>query len=256
MRKVLLTLLAIGAIALMSCDTGDDGAREANAIKLASADRTLYYDGEFQIDATSLTPITYTSEDEYHASVSASGLVTAGRIGETNIVLTNGKDTKKVKITVKPESNLYSEPDLTFGMSRSAVIAKLGTPYPADGDDRAMMYINWSVGTPALMCIFDEFDRLEYYIFMVETAYSSELVDFLVERYALAAMDEDGDVFAIFLNALDVNKADMAVGLRFYDSSYIMAMYTPAKASDTRTSIIPSDIMKSVDEIMGAAKFE
>ncbi len=109
--------------AFISC-----GEKIDKSITLTSTDQAMHFDDEFQIIASSVSPIRYTSEDEYHAKVSESGLVTAGKVGETNIVLSNGSDSRKLKIAVTPESNLYPEPDLTFGMTKSQVMAKIGNP--------------------------------------------------------------------------------------------------------------------------------
>lgn len=243
-KTLFLAVLAAATIVLSGCGKEDD---VDNSILLTSSNQTLFYDDEFQIDATSSLPITYTSEDEYHAKVSASGLVTAGRVGETNIVLSNGKDTKKIKITVRPESNLYPEPELTFGMTRAAVKSKLGTP---DAEtDAGLGWNNYSTNAPLLACVFDEADKLEAYSVMVKTAYASNLADFLLERYVPAALPDDEDIIAIFLNGLDTETANRAVFLRFYNVSYLMVMYTPFPP-DTRAATSYSDIMKSIDELM------
>ena len=239
--------MTIAALAFAGCDKGEDA--KSNVIQLTSSDQTMYYDDEFQIDATSDTPITYTSENEYHAEVSASGFVTAGRVGETNIVLTNGEDTKKIKITVRPKSNLYPEPDLTFGMSRSAVKAKLGTP--DNETDTGIGYMDWSNAAPTLLCLCDDYDKLEVYAVMVKTSYTSTLTDFLLERYVPAALPDDGDIIAIFVNGLDRETANMAVSLVLYNLSNLMVMYTPFPIPDTRSATSNSDIMKSIEALMG-----
>ncbi len=245
-RFMILAVMAIAALVFAGCEKGEDAKN--NVIQLTSSDQTMYYDDEFQIDATSDTPITYTSENEYHAEVSASGFVTAGRVGETNIVLTNGEDTKKIKITVRPKSNLYPEPDLTFGMSRSAVIAKLGTP---DSEtDGAIGYGDWSYAADVFMCLFDGADKLTSYAVMVKTSYSSQLGDFLSERYILGGVDADEYLLA-YVNGLDLNSTTMLIGAQVYNISYWMVIYLPYSAtSRSGYTANHSDIMKSIDEIM------
>lgn len=246
MKRFMFAVMAIATIAFAGCEKGEDA--KSNVIQLTSSDQTMYYDDEFQINATSDTPITYTSENEYHAEVSASGLVTAGRVGETNIVLTNGEDTKKVKITVRPQSNLYPEPDLTFGMSRSAVKAKLGTPDLDEGTGIA--YNNYASATPILMCLFDEADNLKSYVVLVKTAYSGELGTFLAERYV--PFDIYGENYAIAcVNGLDRETITMAVAADLYNLSYWMVMYMPLSLTDTRAAVNRSDIMKSIEALMG-----
>ncbi len=248
MKNIFFALLAITTLVFAGCDKEGDG--ESNAIRLTSSDQTMYYGDEFQINATSDTPITYTSESEYHAEVSASGLVTAGRVGQTNIVLTNGEDTKRIKITVRPQSNLYPEPDLTFGMSRSAVKAKLGTP-DAETED-AIRYDDYSSNAPQLACLFDEVDKLSSYAVLVKTSYSSQLGDFLAERYVAAIVDPDEEVFLFLLNALDPYDATMSIGVSIYNLSYFMVLYAPVSSTTTRSrsAVEHAEIMKSMNEIM------
>lgn len=243
-KTLFLAVLAAATIVLSGCGKEDD---VDNSILLTSSNQTLFYDDEFQIDATSSLPITYTSEDEYHAKVSASGLVTAGRVGETNIVLSNGKDTKKIKITVRPESNLYPEPELTFGMTRAAVKSKLGTP---DSEtDAGMGWTNYSTNAPILMCLFDEADKLESYSVMVKTAYSSELGTFLGERYVPFSIDEENYTI-LCVNGLTLDTATMLIGASVYNSSYWMVTYIPYTQSRSIGTVDYSEIMKSIDELM------
>ncbi len=244
MRRISFAVMAIAAIAFSGCSKGSG---EDNPIKLSSSAQTMRYDDEFQIQATSDTPITYTSENDYHAEVSSSGLVTAGRIGETNIVMTNGDDTKKLKITVRPESNLYAEPDLTFGMTRSAVKAKLGSPDSETED--GIGYEDWSYASEMLICLFDEDDKLTSYSVAVKTLYAEELVAFLAERYVLGSVPDNGDLLAIFINSLDLNTANMTVSVFYSDLSYLMTMYMPVPVN-IRSTISRSDVKKSIEELM------
>lgn len=244
MKKILYAFLAVAMAAFVGCDKDDGGG---NSIQLISADQTMHYDDEFQIQATSNTPITYTSENEYHAEVSANGFVTAGRVGETNIVMTNGDDTKKVKITVTPESNLYPEADLTFGMTRSSVKAKLGNPDSETED--GMGYTEYSSNAPIFMCLFDGADKLTSFTYMVKTAYSSELGTFLVERYVPISID--GEEYAILcVNALTPETVTMLVGADVYSLSYWMVMHMPNTDSKAKVAVSRPDIMKSIDELM------
>jgi hypothetical protein len=215
-------------------------------IQLKSSEQTMHYGDEFQIQATSVTPIAYTSENEYHAKVSSSGLITAGRVGETYIVIDNGEDLKKIKVIVTPENNLYPEPELTFGMSHSDVKARLGNPDEETGS--AMGYKSYSSNTSGLMCSFDKSDKLTSYVIIVKTSYTSKLTEFLLERYVPAALPDDGDIIAIFVNGLNENTSNMAVTMGIYNLSYIMVLYTPFPIPnpDTRSGVNNSDILKSI----------
>jgi hypothetical protein len=132
-------------------------------------------------------------------------------------------------------------------MTQSAVRAQLGTP---DSEtDMGIAYMDWSYAA-SLLCVFDEQDKLESYVFMVKTSYTSELTEFLLERYIPATLPDDGDIIAIFVNGLNANTTNMAVALGIYNLSYLMVMYHPFPVTGTRSAVDRSDIMNSIDEIM------
>lgn len=228
MKKVVFLLGAVLTL-FSGCSKEED-----KLITLLSSEKTLYYGDEYQIEATSNTPILYSSEDEFHANVSESGLVTAMFVGETHIVLSNGKDTKKVLITVKAKSNLYPEPYLEFGISRSSFITKYGTPDSETED--GLLYEDYSNASPAIMYLFDENNKLESVGVLVKTAYSSNLGTFLGERYLL--VDEED---LIFINALKISDATMAVSPTLYNISYWIVIYMPSP-STTKSSLIKRHI--------------
>ncbi len=99
------------------------------------------------------------------------------------------------------------------------------------------------------MCLFDKADKLSSYAVMVKTSYSSQLGDFLSERYVLGGVDADEYLLA-YLNGLDRNSATMLIGAQVYNLSYWMVMYLPYPIPNTRSATNHSDIMKSIDEIM------
>lgn len=203
---------------------------EDELITLQTIEKTLYFGDEYQIEAKSSAPITYTSEDKYHAGVSESGLVTARFVGETNIILTNGKDSKKVKIIVKAESNLYPNPNLEFGISRSSLIAKLGTPTTTTAT--AIAYADYSIAAPLVMYTFDVNNKLKSSSILVKTLYGSNLGTYLVERYYPVDIAN-----LIFVNAIETSKITMLVGAYLYSTSYWHVYYTPYTSS-TASSII------------------
>ena len=216
--KVAIAICLAGTTMFSGCNKDNN----SNIISLKVSETTLYHDDEYQIEATSNSKITYSSENEYHARISESGLVTAMFVGETNILLSNSEDSKTFKVIVKPKSNLYPEPNVTFGDSKSSIIAKLGTPNSTTSTGIA--YSNYSNSAPILMFLFDSSNKMTSYVIMVRSAYSSALADFLLERY-LPVAEQDG--LYMFINGLNVNTATMVVGLELYDSSYWMVGYLP-----------------------------
>lgn len=233
MKKGLVFLAVVLPLVLAGCSKDD----EPDVISLEVSEKTLYSGDEYQIEATSKAPITYTVENEYHAEVTETGLVTARFVGETNVLLSNGEDTKNFKVIVKPKYNLYPEPDVKFGDSKSSIIAKFGTP--DDETSSGIGYIDYSNAAPILMFLFDSNDKLDSYGVLVRSIYSSTLAEFLSERY-MPIGEEDGDFF--FINGLNPTTATMAIGLQLYDISYWIVMYMPMPNTSTSTK---SELLKS-----------
>jgi hypothetical protein len=226
-RKTLLILAVIVAAITSGCSKGDD---ENPAIILKTAEKTLSFGDTYQIEATSPSPITYTAENDYYAAVSSSGLVTARFVGETNITLTNDKDSKKVTIIVSPKSTLYPTPNVEFGISRSALIAKLGKP--AKETSSGIAYSNYSNVAELVMYVFDANDKLTNTGVAVKTAYSSELGAFLSERYLLINKEN-----LLFVNSLDPKKEAMLIRASLYNTSYWLVSYGPYTPKSNASAI-------------------
>ncbi len=211
--KFVLALVVLGG--LLSCEKEHE-----NLITIGESEKELNFGDKYQIDATSPLALTYTSEDEYHAIVDEDGLVTATFVGETNIFVSNSEDTKKVRIIVESEYNLYDDPDFEFGINRSALISKYGTP--DNSSESIIAYYDYSYASPMLLYMFDDNDKLEGVSVVVETLYSSILGSFLVERYFPVDVEE-----LLFMNALTIDDATMAVCAELYNTTYWMVIYIP-----------------------------
>lgn len=244
LRKAVTIVICLAGITMFSGCSKDN---DPDIILLKVSEKTLYHDDEYKIEATSKADITYLSENEYNAKVSENGLITAMFVGETNILLSNGEDAKKFKVIVAPKSNLYPEPDVKFGDTRSSIIAKFGTP---DSENTTGIgYANYSNSAPILMFLFDASNKMKSYVIMVKSAYSSTLADFLLERY-MAVAEKDG--LFMFINGLNVNTATMAIGLSLYNVSYWQVMYIPNttdKSAQLRSSKSSSD-MSGFNELL------
>lgn len=244
MRIAMKTLLIIAAAALVSCSKDDEVSQK---ISVDAAEKQLSFNETYQIAAKSASALTYTSENEYHASVSATGLVSALFVGETNITLSNAADTKKVKVVVTPKSRLYPTPNLEFGISKSALIAKLGKPDKEVAGGIA--YNGGTTASPLVMYVFDANGQLTVAGVAVSTVYSSELGAYLLERYLL--IDKESRVF---VNALEPQKVSMVVGASLYDTSMWLVSYK-SYSYQPNSSVLKSSSKSSVfDELMGRFK--
>ncbi|WP_424493515.1 Ig-like domain-containing protein [Salinimicrobium sp. GXAS 041] len=221
MKKNPCLFLAILLIFSGSCSK-DDNPEES--LILESNEEVLYFGDKHQIQATSETPVTYSSNDEYHAEVSADGLITARFVGQTTIELTNEDETKEIAVTIEPRSTLYPDPNLEFGISQKELIAEWGTP---DVEvEEGIAYSNFSTAAPLVMYLFNENNEMESLAVMVETSYSKELGTYLAERYFPADPEN-----LLFINDLEDSKTTMLVGAELYDQNHWMVIYLPFSAT-------------------------
>lgn len=233
MKKLSLVLLAVLAFTFVGCegwlDIPDpepepepDPAEEA-LITLEETSTTMNSGDTYQINAECEFPITYTSEDEYVASVSEDGEVTANFVGTTNIMLETEGDSQAFEVTVAPVSELYPEPEIQFGESKEAIIERFGEPN-AETED-AIGYGSYSENTTMLMVVFTEDDLVDYYAVILNVEYAEELDTFLGERY-LYVNEEDG--VKAYINALNENDATMYIGSQLQEE-FLMAFYVSAE---------------------------
>lgn len=230
MKKLPILLLAFMSIVFVSCN-------KEKLITLSNTTTTLHHGDTYQISAQCENPITYSSANEYHAKVSNTGLVTAQYVGRTTISLNSEDDNKSFTVIVSPTSNLYQEPNISFGDTRSTVISRLGTPDATM--DNSIAYNDYSNAAQMLIVTFKN-DRVDYYGVVVKSAYSSELATFLGERYDFIGYSDD--IF-LYRNGLTENTTTMYVGMTLYNLNYWMLLY------------MSTDSMKSHNELDKIFKF-
>lgn len=232
MRNKLIVLAVIFQSVFTSCLE----VEEPNLITLDVSEKTLYYEEEYQIEAFSNTPITYSVDNEYHAQVSDSGLITARYVGETDVILSNGEDMKFIRVKVSPKYNLISEPEVEFGESLISIINKFGTP---DGTDENTIsyrkYIN-SYYDHTFVFYFDSQSKLSSYaVFLSLSLNYPLLVTFLLERYLIVS--GNNEVFTC-INGLDYTSATMSVVLKVYSIYYWQILYSPITRSSEYSPLI------------------
>ena len=176
MKKIII-LSAIVTLALLTMSCKKD-----EKINLITTEISLYHLDTCSIQATSSLPITYTSDDEFHAIVDAAGLVEGRYVGKTKIKLMTDNDIKYVDVTVKPKYYLYDEPNIQFGESKSSITNKFGQPDEISSSG-VYRYNMFGVFNYILMVLFDDNDNVDSYAIAVSSDLSSTLSSFLSERY-------------------------------------------------------------------------
>jgi hypothetical protein len=225
-KLFLCTFVVVIFTTLVGCSKdGDDGLSitSPNNVELTSK-------GTSQITCSD-SKASYSSEDEYVATVSESGLITAKRIGETYIDV-NGQ--QAVKVTVKPIITSFTEPQFLFGATKEEVYSKVGSNY-TKSNDSGVAYTTTSGKVKGYIYLMKN-GKVTGVCMVVSTLYIESLTDFLVERYVPAAFSEE-DYTALYINALSLKKATMIIGEQLYSSSLINVLYMPYdnNASKSRT---------------------
>ncbi len=258
MKKLSLVLLAMLAFSFVGCEgwlniddptpdpeTEPDPDPEVEAvITLEETSATLHYGETYQINAECEFPITYTSENEFFASVSDEGLVTANHVGTTMITLEAEADSQTFEVTIEPLSDLYPEPEIEIGQTKEDVIARYGEP-DAVVDD-AIGYRSYSDNATMMMVMFDENGLVELYAVIFELYFEEELETFLTERYLFVQEEEN---VKMYINALNVEEATMIVGSEVAEEEAIlMAFYMGNEngGGDEKTTVNMKALLKAL----------
>lgn len=234
MKKILFLLAMLPMLVFTACSDDDE-----NSLSLDKSEISLYYEDEIKLTASD--NVTWSSEDEFVAKVSSNGVVEGGHIGKTFIVASNGSETVKCAVEVKPKYNTFVEPALDFGASKADIKAKekrelisetaTGLGYKDSKDGVAILYM-FEDGKMVTAGI-----GLQY-------KYSDDILDFLLERYAPAAMDKDEYIFT-FVNGMS-GRWTMSVSVQL-SSSTILVAYIPK-------DVVPKSASNEVPNIMEHAR--
>lgn len=221
----LLTLMCALTFSSCSKDDGDTIDLQTPSEIVLNSKQTA------EIKAISQSPISYKSKNEFNATVSDKGLVTANFVGETEILLTNGSNSKSIVVRVDPKINLYPEPSIEWGITKSQIIAKYGKPDTETAD--GIGYSGYSSAAPIAMFLFEN-NRLKSSAVTVKASYASTLGSFLAERYL--PIDVDTSKYtAMFVNGLKPETITTAINLSVYNLSYLMVLYVDVKKISSRS---------------------
>ena len=225
MKRFLFYVTAIVALTLFAACSKNDG----DDLKITSSRNVeLTSKNTSQIECSD-SKATYASENEYVATVSATGLITAKRIGETYIDV-NGQ--KSVKVSVTPAHTDFTEPQLLFGATKDEVLAKVGTNYILSDED-GVAYMTSNIRIKGYLYILTD-GKVSSVVMMVNSDYLNSLTDFLLERYIPITISEE-DYTALYANGLTADKITMLIGEQIYSASIINVFYMPNTYSKSRS---------------------
>lgn len=155
--------------------------------------------------------LSYSSENEQIASVNEQGQVVGRLKGTTFILISDGKTTEKVEVSVLPKSTIFAEPILVASSEEfKEKYASLGGEYTENGykdfytqKEYSAYYLNKDTDKAYTLVFFHDTAKKELMIEIPnEKAYSVEAILYwITERYI--ALGQEGD----FFHYLSANKA-------------------------------------------------
>ena len=220
MKKLLFVMALVAAFS--ACSNGK--------IKIDTDTLVLHHGEQARIVAESKLPIAYESEDRFNATVDDAGVVTARCVGETRIRVSTDEDVRFVSVDVRPLNNLFTVPDIAFGESRESVVSKYGQPDQVTSGGVLVYNDYCMIGFKLMVTLSD--GAVSSYAVAVPSAFSSQLSDFLAERYVSVGA-EDGVVYMV--DGVSPESASLFI-LVTYSSGYYVVLYTPVGSGKSAAS--------------------
>lgn len=190
MKKILrmMIIMAMGIGTFASCSSDEE-----ESVTLSSRTVTMKCDETKTLKATGNVN-TWTSENEFVATVDRNGIITAGHVGETNIVASGNNGSAMCKVTVEGKYNYYIEPLCKKGVKKSDV-KKYESRKLKSETDNSLLYNGENSMVTGVGYSFDDSGELKMAIAIVphdnSTTLAGHLSNFLLERYKYAAkLDE------------------------------------------------------------------
>ena len=232
-RFTVFCLLAISAVACQ---------KQSTPLTIEPSSVVLYSDGTRQLAANPAEGVTYASNDEFYASVDENGLVTGNKVGETEIVASSSNGTVTIPVTVVSQYSLY--PDLTslINSPLSSMTDMLGAGYQtstSETGETVYTYLDYNEYTAAILVCFDGGSCSKVFT-MISTSYMSKFTSYLIERYAVAGMQND---YYYFLN----HDKNVVITMTLYNPKYMATLYMPY----TGTKSCEVDVNDILERIQG-----
>lgn len=177
MKKMLSLMLAASLFCLASCKE----EVETPEIKVP-ASLEMKVGESYDLKVTS----EWVSTNEYVASVTPAGVITANVQGEANI-LSNSSDLS-CKVTVIPSYTLYAEPLMEWGITVDNLKSKKGTP--ESEEDGILTYMVESNVIFSEMYMFEE-EVLTASAVILNSEFTDEMAAHLGQRYLVVDVDTE-----------------------------------------------------------------
>lgn len=240
-RFFLCTFVVMLFITLVGCSKDEEDVMSITSSKNIE----LTSKGTSQINCSD-SKASYSSEDEYVATVSDKGLITAKRVGETYIEV-NGQ--KSIKVTVNPLITSFTEPQFLFGATKDEVISKVGSNY-SKSTSTGIAYTPSSGKVKGYAYLLKD-GKVSAVGMVISTLYMESLTDFLLERYMPATFSEE-NYTALFVNGISLEKTTMLIGEQLYSVSLMNVVYMPYDKNTSKSRSIEQkqDFINQTNELL------
>lgn len=185
----------------------------------------VYSDGTKQL-TTNVDDASFSSNDDYYATVTSSGLVTGERVGETEIIVKSSAGTVKVPITILNKYSLYPDVDGLIGKSTTSMTRLFGSNFKLSTSSSGDLMYGYTNPTNYVDGIVFSVNgsKINSIGVIVSTSYTSMLTKHLLERYMVAGMQND---MYFFLN----HDENVIIGFEVYSYQYLMVIYMERTSS-------------------------
>lgn len=176
--SMLLAVMTVGLSAVFtSCSSDDDDNQTSNVLTKTSI---ILHKGETTVVSNQESE-QIKSENDFIASVTRQGVVTANHVGETKIVCGN----EMCSVKVEAKYNLYSDPCVEFGTATKARVKSIAKAQLIQEDAKALLYKENE--ETAITYKFDTDGKLDGVLVIFKhnnvSSKATELANFMKERY-------------------------------------------------------------------------
>lgn len=222
MKKILFVWSAFAcAMLFTSC--------ENSKMKISPSHITLQFEDEVGLTVIdNHSDVSWSTDNEFVASVDNNGIVTAEHVGTTTITAKDGKDEAYCSVSVTPEYYTYNEPIMDWGCSKQTIISKKGTPDNNQSD--VIAYIQSESKAIVEMYKFEYGKLVMSYVVLPLNFANTDVANFLIERYLPVTMTDSGAYG--FINAMTLEEATLLVALMIEDTAIIVG-YAPFDVNDS-----------------------
>lgn len=210
---------------------GCNGISEKIELEVSPREIVVYSEGVRQIQ-TNVDDATFSSEDDYYASVDNSGLVTGNKVGTTNILVQSAYGSASIPISIMPRYDLYPDLEFYVGKGLYEISNAFGHGYDhsksSKGED---LYVYRDISSYVDFVGFTLSNNICIGIVVaVPSKNTSLLTKHLIERYAVAGMRNG---YYYFTN----RNEGVVIGLTVYSVSTIAVVYMEYTKSNSLDSV-------------------